>query len=141
MIDHLLTDAQYNGHMGTMGVCIGGHLAFRAALNPSVEAAFCLYATDIHSNTLLCQNGNDSLSRAKDIQGELVLIFGKQDPHVPTEGRQAIYQQLIDEKVNFSWHEVNGQHAFMRDEGERYDPELALKMYADAVALFRRVLR
>ncbi|MCM2681249.1 dienelactone hydrolase family protein [Echinimonas agarilytica] len=140
MIDYLDNHAKCTGRIGTMGVCIGGHLSFRAALNPALLSAFCLYATDIHSNTLPCQEGNDSYTRAGDIQGELAMIWGKQDPHVPTEGRQKIYQQLIEQDVNFTWLEVNGQHAFMRDEGDRYDPELALKMYLDAVALFRRTL-
>ena len=36
--------------VGSMGVCIGGHLAYRAALNPDILGAFCLYPTDIHSN-------------------------------------------------------------------------------------------
>ena len=27
--------------------------------------------------------------------------------------------------MEFTWHEFNGQHAFMRDEGPRYDPELS----------------
>jgi len=35
---------------------------------------------------------------------------------------------------------VNAQHAFMRDEGERYDAALAITMYQQAVALFNRVL-
>ncbi|MGZ9899419.1 dienelactone hydrolase family protein [Shewanella gaetbuli] len=129
-----------NDKVGAMGVCIGGHLAFRAALNPDVKGAFCLYATDIHSNTLPCKQGNDSFTRAGDIQGELVMVFGKQDPHVPAEGRSAIYQQLAAKEVNFSWLEVNAQHAFMRDEGDRYDPALALQMYQSAVAFFHRTL-
>ncbi|MCL1142308.1 dienelactone hydrolase family protein [Shewanella gaetbuli] len=129
-----------NDKVGAMGVCIGGHLTFRAALNPDVKGAFCLYATDIHSNTLPCKQGNDSFTRAGDIQGELVMVFGKQDPHVPAEGRSAIYQQLAAKEVNFSWLEVNAQHAFMRDEGDRYDPALALQMYQSAVAFFHRTL-
>ena len=40
------------GRLATMGVCLGGHLAYRAALNPQVLAAACFYATDIHSGTL-----------------------------------------------------------------------------------------
>jgi len=36
--------------------------------------------------------------------------------------------------------EVNAQHAFLRDEGDRYDPELALLVYLLSVALFRRCL-
>lgn len=127
--------------VGAMGVCIGGHLAYRAALNSDVVGAFCLYPTDIHSNTLPCNKGNDSLSRTGDIQGELALVFGRQDPHVDVAGRQLIYAKLSETKRCFSWLEVNAQHAFMRDEGERYDPALALQMYGQAVVFFQRVLR
>lgn len=128
------------GKIGSMGVCIGGHLAYRAALHPAILGAFCLYPTDIHSNTLPCAYGNDSLSRSGDIEAELVLVFGKQDPHVSAEGRVLIHQQLMAKNRNFTWLEVNAQHAFMRDEGERYDPALALQMYLQAVAFFQRTL-
>ncbi|HEX8312219.1 MAG TPA: dienelactone hydrolase family protein, partial [Chthoniobacteraceae bacterium] len=40
------------GKLGTMGMCIGGHLAFRAAMEPAVLAATCFYATDIHKRSL-----------------------------------------------------------------------------------------
>jgi carboxymethylenebutenolidase len=129
-----------SGTIGAMGVCIGGHLAYRAALNSNVLAACCLYATDIHSNTLPCEEGNDTYTRTKDINAELQLIWGKQDPHVPDEGRMKIHLNLITSKNNFSWHEFNAQHAFMRDEGERYDPALALRVYGMAVELFQRTL-
>lgn len=128
-------------HVGVMGVCIGGHLAYRAALNSNVLGAFCLYATDIHSNTLPCEEGNDSLTRTADIEAELVMVFGKQDPHVSAEGRKLIFNQLEQTKRRFTWLEVNAQHAFMRDEGERYDPALALQMYLQAVSFFQRTLR
>lgn len=127
--------------VGAMGVCIGGHLAFRAALNPLIQGAFCLYPTDIHSNTLPCVPGNDSLSRSGDIQCEVVFIFGKQDPHVPLAGRQALLRCFQAIGLNYDWHEVNAQHAFMRDEGERYDSALALEMYYKAAAFFQRTLR
>src|SRR5207302_1939638 len=41
-----------NGRLGAMGICLGGHLAFRAALQPEVAAAACFYPTDLHSGTL-----------------------------------------------------------------------------------------
>jgi len=126
--------------IGTMGVCIGGHLAYRAALNTNISSASCLYATDIHSNTLPCNEDNDTFTRTKDIQGELQMIWGKQDPHVPDEGRMKIHLNLIANKNNFSWHEFNAQHAFMRDEGERYDAALALQVYSMAVDFFKRTL-
>ena len=128
------------GKLGAMGVCIGGHLAYRAALNVNVSAASCLYPTDIHSNTLPCIEGNDSFTRTKDIKAELQMIFGKQDPHVPNEGRMKIHHNLIDSGNTFTWHEFNAQHAFMRDEGDRYDPAIALQVYAMAVSFFQRTL-
>jgi carboxymethylenebutenolidase len=129
-----------NGHVGAMGVCIGGHLAYRAALNPAIKAAFCLYATDIHSDSLPAQIGNGSLERMKDIQGEVHFVWGKQDPHIPMEGRLRIYTACQRTGINFHWQEVNAQHAFMRDEGGRYDAALAISMYQQAVALFNRSL-
>jgi carboxymethylenebutenolidase len=68
------------------------------------------------------------------------MIWGRQDPHVPLDGRKRTLAALEDAGVNFSWHEFNGQHAFMRDEGPRYDGELAMHCYALCVALFRRKL-
>ena len=140
MIDFVKQQNYCTGTLGVMGVCIGGHLAYRAALNPEIKAAFCLYATDIHSNTLPAKAGNNSFERMADVQGEIHFVWGKQDPHVPQEGRTKIYQQCVNTGINYQWQEVNAQHAFMRDEGERYDAALAISMYQQAVALFNRTL-
>ncbi|KMT65187.1 dienelactone hydrolase family protein [Catenovulum maritimum] len=141
MVEFLQSQNYCTGKIGAMGVCIGGHLAYRAAINENILAASCLYATDIHSNTLPCGEGQDSLTRTKDIQAELMMIWGKQDPHVPNEGRFLVHQNLIDSGAKFTWHEFNAAHAFMRDEGlDRYDPELALTVYKMSVDLFRRTL-
>lgn len=140
LVDFARAQEFCSSQIGAIGVCIGGHLAFRAALNPDIRGAFCLYATDLHSNTLPCETGNQTLMRCSDIQGEVQLVFGRQDPHVPAEGRELIYRELNAQGCNYSWTEVNAEHAFMRDEGDRYDPELALLMCQKAVAFFKRVL-
>jgi carboxymethylenebutenolidase len=124
------------GALGAIGVCIGGHLAFRAALNEDVRAAACFYPTDLHKGTLGL-GGDDSLARAAAIRGELLMVFGRQDPHVPADGRALIQRRLTEADVRFTWHELNGQHAFLRDEGPRYDPELALTCWRLAIDLFR----
>lgn len=140
IIDYVQQQAFCTGKVGAMGVCIGGHLAFRAALNSHIDGAFCLYPTDIHSDTLPAAEGNDSFTRAKDIECEVQLVFGKQDPHVPADGRQKLYNHFQQSGLNYQWLEVNAQHAFMRDEGERYDPALALEMYLKAQQFFNRTL-
>ncbi len=129
-----------NGKIGAMGFCIGGHLAFRAALQPEVAATACFYATDLHTNIIPNQPGQHSMERLADIKGELMMIWGKQDNHIPTAGRAEVYQKLTAANLSFTWHEFNGQHAFMRDEGERYDPQLAMTGYRLALDLFARKL-
>ena len=124
----------------SMGICIGGHLAFRAAMNPEVLGAVCFYATDIHKGSLGKGRHDDSLARAGEIKGELLMVWGRQDPHIPTEGRMLILETLNKAGVKLNWHEVNGAHAFLRDEGVRYDPELARSMFGLALDLFHRTL-
>jgi len=141
MIEFLKDQDWYSGDLGAMGFCIGGHLAFRAALQPEVQATACFYATDLHTNIIPNQPNQHSMERLSDIKGELMMIWGKQDNHIPTAGRLAVYQQLTDANLSFSWHEFNGQHAFMRDEGERYDPQLAATGYQLATQLFSNTLK
>lgn len=138
-VDALKAHPGCTGSVGAVGICLGGHLAFRAALLPDVKATACYYPTDIHSGTL-GKGGSDSLARAKDIKGELLMVFGRQDPHVPREGRRVIYDALTDAGVWFTWHEFNAAHAFLRDEGERYDPAAARAALGLAADLFRRTL-
>ena len=107
----------FSGHMGAMGFCIGGHLAFRAALQPEIEATACFYATDLHTNVIPNKPHQHSMDRLKEIKGELLMIWGKQDNHIPEAGRKTVYEKMLDAKLTFTWHEFNGQHAFMRDEG------------------------
>ena len=139
-IKHLKSLPHCTGQLGVIGICIGGHLAFRAAMNPEIRAAVCFYATDIHKRGLGAGANDDSLDRIGEIKGELKMIWGKQDPHIPPEGRAMIYKALAENGVNFTWHEFNGQHAFMRDEGPRYDPELALTCQQLALGLLHRRL-
>ena len=78
------------GKLGTMGVCLGGHLAYRAALHPRVSAGVCFYATDIHSGTLGAGRADDSLARMDQLRADMLFVWGRQDPHVPFAGREVI---------------------------------------------------
>lgn len=139
-LDYLRKHDACTGRLGVMGICIGGHLAFRAAMNPDVLATVCFYATDIHKRSLGKGMNDNSLERAGEIKGELLHIWGRQDPHIPLEGRNLIRARLEEVGARFSWHEVNGAHAFMRDEGPRYDPALAYQCWGMVLELFHRRL-
>ncbi len=140
VLDHLKTLPHCTGKLGVMGICIGGHLSFRAAMNPDVLAGVCFYATDIHKRSLGKGMHDNTLDRMGEIKCEMLMAWGRQDPHISGEGRALIYQAMTAAGLNFTWHEFNGQHAFLRDEGPRYDPELARTSYTLVLDLLRRKL-
>ena len=140
VLAHLAGRPDCTGRLGAMGICLGGHLAFRAAMNPEVLGTVCFYATDIHKGSLGLGMNDDSIARAGEIKGELLMAWGRQDPHIPTEGRMKVLARLNEVGTKLNWHEVNGAHAFLRDEGARYDAELARDMFGLALSLFHRTL-
>lgn len=133
------------GKVGATGICLGGHLAFRAAFHSQVAATVTFFGTDIHSASL-AKGGDDSLRRAGktgQITGELCLIFGKLDNHVPRDGRDLIRETLDNANVTFTWLELAwAQHAFVRDEDSkgRYDPQITEVCMALMFELFQRTI-
>ncbi|MBJ6121367.1 dienelactone hydrolase family protein [Sphingomonas mollis] len=139
-LDWLAAHPACSGRLATAGVCLGGHLAYRAALDPRVSAAACFYPTDIHAGSLGEGRCDDSLARMDELTAETLFVWGRQDPHVPFAGREAIRARLEAVGARYEWHEVNAAHAFLRDEGPRYDPALFVQATGWMLALFQRVL-
>ena len=127
--------------LGAGGFCIGGHLAFRAALQPDVRATVCFYGTGIHNGRLGKDENAGSLERASEIRGELLMVFGTLDPHVPEEGRVKIASALKEAGTSHSISLYAAEHAFMRDEGPRYDAESTDQAFKEMIEFFRRVFR
>ncbi|KAI0825181.1 dienelactone hydrolase [Trametes gibbosa] len=145
-IDLLCSLKNCNGRIASTGMCLGGHLAFRAAFDPRVLSSFCFFATDIHSATLGKGKNDDTLARVRngELSGnsEVVMIFGKQDTHVPREGRDLIRKTLEDANVTSSFIEVQAQHAFIRDESSkgRWDAALTRSLFTFMMEVFERTV-
>jgi carboxymethylenebutenolidase len=147
-------------------MCLGGHLALRAAFHRDIAAYVSFFGTDIHSNTLGTLVDTPAPAAAADATtssrppaqhtldriraGELttttegLLIFGTLDPHVPPQGRDLIRTTLRNANANFSFFEIAGaQHAFVRDEFSkgRYDPAVTGIGFTILLELFNRVLK
>lgn len=136
LVKFLSAHPSCTGRIASFGVCLGGHLAVRAGFHPGVLAVGAFYPTDIHSATLGLGKCDDTLVRLPQSKASLLLVFGRQDPHVPLDGRRKIRQVLEEADLDFEWHEFNAAHAFLRDEGVRYNPALARV----AMALLMRFL-
>ncbi len=124
------------GQIGVTGFCIGGHLAFRAAFQPDVLVTVCYYGTGIHDGKLGKDADAGSLARAKDIRGDLLMIFGTKDPHVPDAGRETINRALRASGIRYRTLLYPAEHAFTRDEGPRFDPEATDQSFAEMIRAF-----
>lgn len=103
----------------------------------------CYFPTDIH-DAALSSTGDDSLARAGrgEIHGELVLIFGCQDGHVPPEGRSLIRDTLSRTSTRLSFLELQANHAFIRDELSkgRFDAALSKVCFELLLETFGRTI-
>ncbi|KAK3298044.1 Alpha/Beta hydrolase protein [Chaetomium fimeti] len=155
-VDHLLSLPTCTGRIGATGMCLGGHLALRASLDPRITASVCYFPTDIHTRTLGPYTEANSSATAPSpdslhtldqlarIHGEVSLIFGVKDTHVPDAGRDLIRLKMREAGVTASFHEFAwAQHAFIRDELSkgRYDPAVSRACFEVLLEVFGRVLR
>ncbi|KAG5962885.1 hypothetical protein E4U57_006704 [Claviceps arundinis] len=154
-VTHLLSLPTCTGRIGATGMCLGGHLAVRAALDPRITATVAYFATDIHSRTLGPHpsanssptpppSSNHTLDLFANLKGELSLLFGLKDTHVPDQGRDLIRQKLREAGVVYSFHEFAwAQHAFIRDELSkgRYDPAITKTCFEILLEVFGRILK
>ncbi|ODV84367.1 hypothetical protein CANARDRAFT_201193 [[Candida] arabinofermentans NRRL YB-2248] len=145
--DYLESLSTFNGKIGATGMCLGGHLAFRALLDQRITASVCFFATDIHSKTLGL-GGDDSLERVckefDNVKQEVILFFGTLDGHVPPEGRDLIRSELRNAGAKMTFMEIcDAQHAFVRDEFSkgRYDSAITNSCFGFLFELFTRKLQ
>ena len=120
-----------------------------------MSACVSFFGTDIHSRTLgpydkantaaeAPADSNHTIDKLREVQGEVAMIFGLKDTHVPDAGRDLIRAKLREAGVAFSFYEFAwAQHAFIRDELSkgRYDPAITKVCFEVLLELFGRVLK
>ena len=102
-----------------------------------MRATACLYPTGLQ-NGKLGRGIADSLQRAGESKGALFTLFGSEDPHVPAEDRDRVLEALQGLRHETVLFEAN--HTFMRDDGWRWDPDLADQAWAAVITFLRREL-
>lgn len=129
-----------SSRLGAAGHCTGGHIGFRAAAQPQVKATALWYPTGLHNGKLGSDDDSQSLKLLDQIRGELLLIFGSRDPHTPADGRDIVQRALDSSDVSYEWLLVDGEHAFGRDIGPRWDPAIVDEAFDATVGFLRRNL-
>ena len=118
-----------NGKVGVLGFCLGGRLAYMAALGTDADVAVSYYGVGIE--TMLDQAGN--------IKIPTLLHIAADDGFVPPEAQAAIKDGLIAD--NFDVHIYPGvDHGFARFTGMHYDEAAANLANERSLALLNSVL-
>ncbi|MBW4655960.1 MAG: dienelactone hydrolase family protein [Kaiparowitsia implicata GSE-PSE-MK54-09C] len=140
VLDWLNADGRVaSGQVGTMGFCIGGHLALRAALQSGVNVAVCCYPTGIHDGKL-GRGIADTIERLDELSAQVLMVFGTLDPHVPPAGREKIFQALSQAGVEYETRLYDANHTFMRDDGYRYDSAATDAAWVDIMTFLQQNL-
>lgn len=140
VIEFLKTESLVSpGQIGTLGFCIGGHLAFRAAFMSEVKATVCCYPTGIPSGKL-GKGVADTIQRVSEIKGEMLIVLGTLDPHIPENDRQTLIKALENARVSHKIFLYEAEHTFMRDDGYRYDSAAATSAWFEIAAFYSSYL-
>lgn len=139
ILDFLKADTSVaTNKIATVGFCIGGHLAFRAAFASEVKASVCCYPTGIPSGKL-GKGVADTVHRVSEIKGEMLLILGTLDPHIPKSDRQTLIKAIEDAGVPHKVVLYEAEHTFMRDDGYRYDAVAATSAWGEIIDFLGQV--
>lgn len=112
-IDHL---SQTHAHIGTVGYCLGGLMAYLAATRTTADASVSYYGVGIQ----------DLLAEAGPATKPLLLHIAEQDSFVNEAAQQAIVSHLSAlPQIHINRYAGLG-HAFARQGGDHYDREGAM---------------
>jgi carboxymethylenebutenolidase len=123
-------DHQCDGHVGAVGYCLGGRLAFLAATRTDVDAAVGYYGVSI----------DHYLGEADKLSRPLVLHVAEEDQFVPKDAQERIIAGLKNHPQVEVFTYPGRDHAFAREGGEHFDAEDAAKANQRTLETFRKAL-
>jgi len=117
-LDFLRQHTACNGHVGAVGFCMGGKLAYLLSTRFKPDCAVGYYGVSIEKN----------LDEAKNLSSPLLLHIGGDDKFCPPEAQAQIHATLDATPLVTIYDYPGRDHAFGRTGGEHYhavDAELA----------------
>jgi len=130
-----------HGAYAATGFCVGGHVAYLAATTGRFRACASFYGGGIAAKQGF-GGGPAPLSRAAEIRGHLLCLFGAKDALIPQEQVELLRDALIQAEVD---HEIvvyeSASHGFFCEMRESYDAQAAgdawkrlTRLFADKLA-------
>lgn len=137
-IAYLQTIDGYNGKLGTIGFCFGGHVAYLIATLPEIQATASFYGAGIPD---FCPGETEpTITRTPHIQGEIYCFFGIADPLIPAKQNAAVEAALQTANISHRVFRYPGvDHGFFCDRRDSYNAEAAKAAWNEVKALFGRL--
>jgi carboxymethylenebutenolidase len=126
--------------IGTMGFCVGGHMAYLCACETDVAAAASFYGGGIAVPEAF---GNaDTLGRTEKIRGRILCLFGEKDDYIPLDQVEAIRAELAKHEIRHAIEVYPGTgHGFFCNVRDGYDESAADDAWGKVKALFAKELQ
>jgi carboxymethylenebutenolidase len=124
---------------GCIGFCFGGHVAYLAATLPDIKATAAFYGAGIPTRSPGSQQ--PTLTRTKDIMGNIYVFFGLDDASIPPEHIHEIETELAKYNIPHRVFRYDGaNHGFFCDRRASYNPKAAADAWEQVQQLFSNVL-
>jgi carboxymethylenebutenolidase len=123
-------DGQCDSHVGAVGYCLGGRLAFLTATRTDIDAAVGYYGVGI----------DQYLAEADKLSRPLVLHIAEEDQFVPKDAQDRIVGGLKNHPRVEIFTYPGRDHAFAREGGDHFDAEDAAKANQRTLEAFRKAL-
>lgn len=132
-------DVSPKGRFGTLGFCFGGHVGYLAAALTDISATASFYGGGI---AVFCPGeSGTSLDYTADIHGEILCLFGDQDPLIPISQTVVVEKTLQSAGVA---HRIlrypEAGHGFFCNQRQDYNPHAAQEAWMAVKDLFFRKL-
>jgi len=125
-------DAVEADHLGALGFCMGGRLAFTANAVTQLRAAVSYYGGGISP---------DKLHLASQLHGPTLFFWAGQDPYIPADQHRAVKDAMHKAGKPFVSVEFSSvSHGFFCDERKDYDEDAAAQSWAMTKEFLRRHL-
>lgn len=123
--------------MGSVGFCFGGHVAYLVATLPEIVATASFYGAGIAKTTP--GGGEPTVTVTPQIHGEMLCLFGTEDPSIPSSDIHLIEQALTDAHVTHNVLQFEGAgHGFFCDQRDDYHPGAAQAAWKTVTHLFEK---